>query len=407
MRERLIAALVGTVIVVVTVMAVVRAYTLAGTIQDQARTALDRSAAMAVVAVDERLASGRSVTADFLDALSDGVVAISYRSPTGEVVSGGVPVRGSDGRYTATRTLAPGGTLTLVRPSSDVEDQISTSLLQIVVLAIALVVLAALAGWWLSRRLARPFQELAVVARGLARGRTDVRVEHYPVAEAEAIGTALRDGLARLDGLLDREREFAVSASHELRSPITALRLQVEGLGLHPALPEDARADVDDILRGLDRLSNAVIDVLDTARTHRGSEGPAVDAGSLVLEAVERVTPARARRRVERRVADGVLLHVPADPFTDVVLALVTDCLRHGTGTVVVELADRGSHAELVVADEGVRRGAPDVLHAETRAADLAPSVAAAEAFGARLVVADERTHRFRLLLPRGGPGRS
>jgi signal transduction histidine kinase len=403
MRERLVAALVGTVLVVVTVMAVVRAYTLAGQIEDQAHTALDRSAGMAAVAVDERIGAGGSITPTFLDALADGAVAISYRSPLGDVVSGGVPIRASDAEYSATRPLAPGGTVTVARPASDVDDQVSAALLQIVVLAIVLMVLAAIAGWWLARQLSRPFQELAVVARGLAHGRTDVQVRRYSVAEAEAIGTALRDGLARLAGLLDREREFAVSASHELRSPITALRLQLEGLGLHPDLPPDARADVDDVLRGLDRLNAAVLDVLNVARIHRGAELPPVDAGALVAEAVQRVTPRRARRRVDRRIADGVLLHVPADPFTDVVAALVDDCLRSGTGRVLVELVDRESHVELVVADEGVRRGAPDVLHAQTRPADLAPAVAAAEAFGARLVIADEPTHRFRLLLPRSG----
>jgi signal transduction histidine kinase len=405
MRERLVAALVGTVLVVVTAMAVVRAYTLAGDIQHQARTTLDRSASMAVAAVDDRLAAGRTVTGDFLDRLADGPVAITYRSPAGDTVSGGVRIRPSDEEYAATRPLAPGGTLTVVRPSADVAAQISHSLLQIVLLALVLVVLAALAGWWLSRQLARPFQELAVVARALARGRTDVRVAHYSVVEAEAIGTALRDGLARLDGLLDREREFAVSASHELRSPITALRLQVEGLGLHPDLPADARSDVDDVLRGLDRLAAAVRDVLNVARIHRDADGLSVDAGALVAEAVDRVTPRRARRRVERRIADGVLLHVPADTFTDVVTALVTDCLRHGSGAVLVELSDRGSHVELAVADEGARRCAPDVLHAETHAAlapaDLAPALAAAEALGARVMVDDARTHRYRLLLPR------
>jgi signal transduction histidine kinase len=406
MRERLVAALVGTVLVVVVVMAVVRGYTLAGEMRDEAHRTLDRAAATAVVAVDERLRSGRPVDGAFLDGLSGGAVAITYRSGGDGAVTGGAPIPGSDGEYAVTRPVGHGATLTVVRPSADVEDQISSSLLRIVVLAIALMLLAALTGWWLSRQLARPFQELAGVARALARGRTDVRVAHYDVAEAEAIGTALRDGLARLDGLLDREREFAVTASHELRSPITALRLQVEGLGLHPALPEDARADVDDVLRGLDRLSTAVLDVLNVARIHRGADEPAVDAGALVAEAVGRVTPRRARRRVEQRVADGVLLPLAADAFTDVVHALVTDSLRHGAGPVVVELTDRGSHAELVVADGGPRRCAPDVLHADLSpglSPALVPALAATEAAGGRLFVADEPTHRYRLLLPARG----
>lgn len=402
MRERLVAALVGTVLVVVVVMAVVRAYAVAGDLERREQATLQRSLAMADVAVHERLDGGGRVTPAFLTALSDDVVAISYQTPEGDSVTGGVPVAASDRQYAASSTLGDGALLTVVRPSADVSRGISEALLPLVLLALGLLVVAGIAGWLLARRLARPFQELADAARGLARGHAHVVVPHYDVAEAEAIGTALREGLARLDGLLEREREFAVSASHELRSPITSLRLQVEGLGLHPGLPDDARTDVDGVLRGIDRLSAAVAEVLDVARLQRSGETATVDAAPLVAEAVRRVTPRRARRRVQQRVADGMLLRVPVDPFTDVVAALVSDCVRHGTGRVLVEAADRTSHVEIVVADEGPRRGVRDGGHAAPTAATWGSLVTAAESFGARLLVADEPHHRFRLLLPLG-----
>lgn len=410
MRERLVAALVGTVLVVVTVMAVVRAYALAGVIEEQARATLDRSLTMATVAVAERLQAREPVTAPFLDALADDAVAITWTRPDGSAVAGGVRIGATDDEYAASRTLPRDrGTLTVVRPTADVARHISDALLEIVVLAIALLAAAAGAGWALARHLARPFQELADVARGLARGRTAVTVPHYAVAEAEAIGAALREQRVRLDGLLEREREFASSASHELRSPITALRLQVEGLESHPGLPPDARADVDDLRRGLGRLSAAVRDVLDGAGAGHGhSPGPAtpVAAAPLVAEAVQRVTPRRARARVRIEVPDDAALRVPADPFVDVVVALVTNRLGSGGGGVAVTLADRGTHAELVVAEEGVRRGAAGVAPATTLPAELAPVAAAAERFGARLLLADPPTVGYRLVLPRAvGPG--
>ncbi|WP_076262943.1 sensor histidine kinase [Intrasporangium flavum] len=402
MRERLVAALVGTVVVVVAVMGAVRAYATAGEIERSAQATVERSLTMAGVAVDERLHGGRPVTSDFLDALSGDVVGLRYRPRQGAAVTGGLAVADSDREYAASATRPDGAELTAVRPADDIGRRISDALLPLVLLALGLIAAAAVAGWLLARHIARPFQQLADAARGLARGRAGVAVPHYGVAEADAIGTALREGLSRLDRLQEREEQFAVTASHELRTPITALRLRVEGLALDPDLPPAARTDVDELGRGLDRLSTAVVDVLDAAPSRRDRVVPAVPAEPLVAEAVQRVSPWRARRRVRPDVDGGVQVGVPADAFTDAVTALVEDCARAGRGSVGVGLVDRGSHLELTVTDEGPRRGEPDLLHADTAPPPLASVVSTVESFGGRLFVTDAATHGYRLLLPRG-----
>jgi signal transduction histidine kinase len=240
-----------------------------------------------------------------------------------------------------------------------------------------------------------------VAARALARGRTGVDVPHYRVPEAESIGAALREGLARIDRMHEREQQFAVTASHELRSPITALKLRVEGLGLHPGLPDDVRAEVGELHRGLDRLSTAVVEVLESARDERDAGARSVDATPLLAEAVERLGSRKVRRRVELAAPGAVLVDVPADPLTEVVAALLDDCVGTGRGTVRAELADRGTHVEVVVSDEGPPRGAPDLVHPDSAPRHLAAAVTTAEAFGGRLMVAEAPTHRYRLLLPR------
>ncbi len=403
MRERLVAALVGTVVVVVAVMGAVRAYAIAGEIERSAQATVDRSLTMVGVAIDERLHGGRPVTPEFLGALSGEVVGIRYRPRDGAVVTGGLAVADSDREYAAGATRPDGAELTVVRPAEDIGRRISDALLPLVLLALGLIAAAALAGWLLARHIARPFQELAEAARGLARGRRGVAVPRYDVAEADAIGIALREGLSRLERLQEREEQFAVSASHELRTPITALRLRVEGLALDPDLPGSARADVDELGRGLERLSTAVVDVLDAAPSRRDRVVQAVPAATLVAEAVQRVTPRRARRRVRQDIADGIRLVVPADPFTGAVASLVQDCAQAGRGRVSIALADRGSHLELTVTDEGPRRGEPDLLHADRASATLAAAVTGVESFGGRLMVADTPTHTYRLLLPRAG----
>jgi signal transduction histidine kinase len=402
MRERLVAALVGTVVVVVAVMGLVRAYATAGELERSAHATVERSLAMATVAVDERRTGGREVTPDFLTALSGGVVNLAYRPVGGAAVTGGPAVPASDREFAASSHLGDGAQLTVVRPAEDIGRRISDALLPLVLLALGLVLAAAVVGWFLARRLARPFQELAVAARALAQGRPGVRVPHYGSPEAESIGEALRDGLARLDGLREREHQFAVAASHELRSPITAIRLRVEGLALHPDLPDDARHDVDELQRGLERLSTAVIEVLDMAREDRSVDP--VDARRLLREVVDGLPSRRNRRRVELASTGGALaVDVPAEGFTEVAAALLDDCLARGRGTVRAAVTGHGSHVELVVSDEGQRRAAPDLLHAGTAPSHLAEAVTTAESFGGRLMVVDAATHSYRLLVPSAG----
>jgi signal transduction histidine kinase len=357
---------------------------------------------MAGVAVDERVQGGRPVTPEFLTALSGGVVNLRYVSPDGATLTGGPTVTASDREFSAGSGLPHGGELTVVRPADDISRRVSDALLPLVLLAVGLLLAAALAGWLLARALSRPFQELAVAARALARGRTGTTVPHYGPPEAEAIGEALREGLTRLERLREREEQFAISASHELRSPITAMRLRVESLGLHPGLPEDARHEVGELQRGLDRLSAAVLEVLTAAREERST--PVVDAGHLLTETVEAVPTGRARQRVELLVgAAPVLVGVPADAFTDVVAALLGDCLTAGQGTVRLQLTEHVSHVEVVVSDDGERRQAPDLLHPQTAPPQLVEAVTRAESFGSRLMVADAPTQRYRLLVPRSG----
>ncbi|GGM86795.1 two-component sensor histidine kinase [Terrabacter tumescens] len=400
MRERIVAALVGTVVVVVAVMGVVRAYATAGEVERSAHATVERSLVMANVAIDERLSGGGRVTRGFLTALSAGVVNLSYRPPSGAPVSGGPPVTASDREFAASTLRSDGSELTVVRPADDIGRRVTDALLPLVLLALGLMFAAVLVGWFLARRLSRPFQELAFAAGALAHGRTGARVPHYGAPEAEAIGEALREGLARIDDLREREHEFAVTASHELRTPITALRLRVEGLGLHPDLPADARHEVEELQRGLERLSAVVLEVLATARDDRSVHG--VDAAQLLVEAVERVPSHRARRRVELAPASGaILVDAPADAFTAVVAALVMDCLSSGAGLVRASVRQEATHVELVVSDEGPRRTPPDLVHARTAPVHLAETVGTAESFGGRLLVVDAPTHRYRLLVPR------
>ena len=113
----------------------------------------------------------------------------------------------------------------------------------------------------------------------------------------------------RLDGLLVHERELAVSASHELRTPVTALRLELEDLALWPEVTPPVAAELHRCVAELDRVEAAISGLLARAASRRASDEVEVDLDALLTEAVaRRADPAvthRPSRATRTRVAPG------------------------------------------------------------------------------------------------------
>jgi two-component system heavy metal sensor histidine kinase CusS len=147
-------------------------------------------------------------------------------------------------------------------------------------------------GWWLGRRMTLGLETLARAAGRVTAG--ELGMEVAPAAtrdeEVAALGHALREMLSRLDKLIATERRFASHAAHELRSPLTALRGEIE-LALRR---ERSAADYEATLRGAledtNRLIDLAEDLLVVARTQsRGtdeSDHETVTVAELVADAV-------------------------------------------------------------------------------------------------------------------------
>ena len=339
MRERLVAAFVGLTFVVVTLFGIPRAYILADLIRDQQQDGLDRTAALVAVAIDQRRESHQAVDASFLDSLAgDGEEIVVHGRAGDEVRTSGFS-EPSGGDIWST-TAIDGGTVTVTLDGNEIDDAISHALLPLVVIGLLLVVLAGAAGYLIARRIARPFQDLADAARGLGAGQLHPRLPDYTVPEARAIATALTASGEKLDALLRHERELSVHASHELRTPVTALRLDLEDLALWPETPPTVATQLGHSIGELDRLSQAITDMLSAARTLSAEAEIDLDLDALIADTVARVGV------LGRRVT-----HVPAGPLPTrldplpVVQALE---LLVGGGSEV-RASDRGTHLEVAI----------------------------------------------------------
>lgn len=410
MRERLIVAFVGLAIVIVGLYGVPRAYTVAGQVQAAEGRKIERSVVLVAALVDERLTHGESVDEEFLEARLNVGERLEFSGSEGfPAVEVGDSLVGNGTDIVRTVDLEEGGTITMARSGALVAQRVAESLAPIMFIGLALIFASAFVGFVLARRLSRPFRELAVVASQLGTGRFDVQVREYSVPEARNIAFALQSSASALETLLRREQEFASNASHQLRTPITALRLELEDLSFWPETPSVVQVELGRAIHELDRLSETVTELLDYARGQRLSSVFDLNIMAIVKDAAARWSPAvkAASRTIGIRSSAGEMTaKLPGGPILQILDVLIENSLKHGSGLIVIGTSAASTHLEISVSDQG-RRPVDDSIFARTVGSDtggegigLAIARGLAHAIGGHLMLADSPRTSFVLMLP-------
>jgi signal transduction histidine kinase len=146
-------------------------------------------------------------------------------------------------------------------------------------LGVVLLLLALLVADRLARSMTRPVTELAATANRLGTGDLAARVQPAGPAEVRDVGAAVNRLAGRIGELLAAEREGAADLAHRLRTPLTALRLEVEGLP--PAERERLLGAVDALGRGIDEV------IHEARRSVREGVGARCDAVDVAVRRVE------------------------------------------------------------------------------------------------------------------------
>lgn len=413
MRDRLVAVLVGMAIAITALYGVPRAYQLADLVTSQETHKVERSADLLAVVVAERTKAASPVTPSFLAGLLNEGEGIEYVAADESVVRASEAGKGRDD-VVERRDLPGGGEITITRSGAIVQQRVSAALTPLILIGLALVLAAACVGYLLARRLSKPFGDLAEAADHLGRGRFDVELPHYSIPEAEAIGAALRRASTQLDELVEREREFAANVSHQLRTPVTALRLTLEDLSMWPETPPDVAAELTDGMSELDRLNGSITEILDLSRGRRLGDAVDVDLSQLVADTVERWASLYASSGrdlgLDPPQPEPVPARVAPGPVVQVLDVLLDNARVHGRGLVVAGARDRGSSLHIVVADQGPRTVGDEVFRRGTSDRDseghgLGLTIASqlATSLGGYLLLADAPTTTFVLVLPAPG----
>ncbi len=259
-------------------------------------------------------------------------------------------------------------------PQAEVENVIRDSLTGILLQAVLAGLATALLAWIVLRRVVVPIRMLSDGARAFAAGFLNRRV---PLKRSDELGD-LADSLNQMAASLERrieeeeaharalrdlnrlQAEFVATASHELRTPVTAIRTYAEAL-MRPDIsdPEIERECLEGIDRASDRLVRLAKSLLDVSRIDRGQVpvilGP-VDAAAAIKEAVAQADPGGNGDAIRIDVPDGLPpVRADADRLEDVLANLIGNARKFSPpgapvivraqcldGTVEIGVEDRG-----------------------------------------------------------------
>ncbi|MFJ1761571.1 histidine kinase dimerization/phospho-acceptor domain-containing protein [Amycolatopsis sp. NPDC088138] len=426
MRRRIIsltvlAALVATVLFALPLgLAVMRYY------RDDTTSDLERAADAAALAVAHELTAGLPPVVPPLDG-DEGEGTVGVYAPDGRLLAGQGPSAGGaielqaargtqdvvtgrqgDELVLAVPVVNGARTIGVVRaalPVSDLYLRIGLTWLTMAALAVA----AIGASWLMARRstsrLVRPLEELAAAAERLGDGDFTARGPRAGIAEIDQVGEALDATATRIGETLERERAFSAVASHQLRTPLTGLRLQLEAALETPG--SDPHAAIRAGIASADRLERTIEDLLALGRERRAPRAEL--ALDVLLEEVRQagealLAPHGRAMRITRE--DPPPARAAAAAVRQVLGVLLDNAATHGRGTVTVLARDAGDALAIDVADEGPGLGETDpfATAAGGHGIGLRLARSLAEAEGGRLRLSRPSPPTFTLLLPAATP---
>lgn len=426
MTRRVLIAILAVTVLAVVVFALPLAVGAHRFYRDEATTRLERSAHAAAATLAAQLARSGPGAVELPD---DAGADLSAYQPGGGLLDGEGPptadptVSAALGGAIADR--ASGGSLVVAVPVFDdarivgavraaapvarVDGRARRTWLAMGGLGIAVLGLASGVGFLAARRLTRPVSALAAAARRLGDGDFTATAPTSGVPEVDAVAQALATTAARLGTTLDRERAFSADASHQLRTPLAALRVRLETAQIDPV--SDHGATIGLAVTEIDRLERTIDELLALARDQPGDR--VLDPGGLLDEVQQRWHGVLAADGRPLRIArpDHMVATVASMAAVRHALdVLVDNAHRHGAGVVHVGARDAGGALAFDVMDEGSGppQGDEDLFRRRSTTAHgsgigLALARSLVEAQGGRLVLSrNGATATFTILLPEG-----
>ncbi|WP_405630045.1 ATP-binding protein [Streptomyces sp. NBC_01174] len=414
MRRRLINSTLAVVLVVIAVFGVSLVIVETRTISNSAQESVDSEAFRLISVVESRLLGEERITPQVL---SEQVhpsryarVEIPGRAPieVGERPADGDAIR-------STETGEQGEKVTVEEDRSTVTREVGRTLLIIGAVALLAIISAVLLAVRQANRLTSPLTDLAETAERLGSGDPRPRHKRYGVTELDRVADVLDSSAERIARMLTAERRLAADASHQLRTPLTALSMRIEEISVTDD-PDTVKEEANIALTQVERLTDVVQRLLTNARDPRTGSAVVFDLDEVVKQQIEEWRPAyrSAGRAVVCSGKQGLEAVGTPGAVAQVLAALIENSLMHGGGTVALRTRVTGNQVVVEVTDEGP--GVPPDLGARifertisgrnSTGIGLAVARDLAEADGGRLELLQQQPPVFALFLSRVAPSR-
>lgn len=413
MRRRLIQSTLAVVLIVIAVFGVSLVIVESRTIESSAREGVATEALRLVSVVENRILDHEQIDEQTLaEQETKGryvLVEIPGRKPisVGEQPDGDV--------IASTQKGANGERVTVEESRAEVSQDIGRMLLIILAVALLAVLAAVVLAVRQARRLASPLIDLADTAERLGSGDPRPRNRRYGVPELDRVAEVLDTSATRLARMLTAERRLAADASHQLRTPLTALSMRLEEIISAADDQHTVKEEATIALGQVERLTDVVQRLLTNNRDPRNGSAVDFDLDEVIQQQISEWRPAYSgagrsiictgRERLRAIGTPGAVAQVLA--------TLIENGLMHGSGRVTLHTRITGTQAVVEVTDSG--QGVPPELGARvfertvsgrnSTGIGLAVARDLAEADGGRLELLQQRPPVFALFLARDKEG--
>jgi signal transduction histidine kinase len=264
-----------------------------------------------------------------------------------DIMATAVPILSEDGSQIV-------GAVRITQGVQDVTDSVRRTTFGLLAIGVAALVAGLLLAWGLAGSLSRPLTRLAAAAKRLGSGDLSARAEDVGGAkEVEELGHSFDDMADRLERTVSAQREFVANASHQLRTPLTGMKLRLES-AIAESKEEDVRHQLEAADREVDRLSEIVNRLLDMSREIEEGEPTHVDLDDAVARAIARWNEraGRLETTLSVRGEGGTAQGNPSD-LDQVLDNLLDNAIAYAPGEITVESGRQNGQAFVAVQDQG------------------------------------------------------
>jgi signal transduction histidine kinase len=300
------------------------------------------------------------------------------------------------------------GAVRVAEPDARIDARIHRAWLIMSIAGLLALVIAWVVAAAQARRLSRPITNLATSAERLGAGGVVLAQDRTGISELDLLGDTLASSSVRLAELIARERAFTADVSHQLRTPLTGLRLLIEADVPEGRVRAELLGEVNRLQLTVEHLLALTRDQLPAASSHALRD--------VVADAQRRWTPRLAAGG--RDLAVSVETHIgsvngSATALSQILDVLIDNAATHGSGVITVVARSAPGGAALEVRDEGSGIPISEVAkiferhHGAGTGIGLALARSLAEADGGRLLLTQLSPPQFTVLFTTSGPDRS